>query len=52
MDDEGVNDADTERPSKSNHNKQLLTDNVTTYDVQDPNGTNQRRDLVLAWKQM
>ena len=29
--------SDQERPLKKNHTQQLYTDNVFTYDVEDPN---------------
>ena len=42
MNDEGVKYPDPERPTKRNHSQQLMIDNISTYDVENPNRTNKK----------
>ena len=48
MDDKEENYPDPERFPKRSHFQQLSTDNVSTYDVENPNRTDERRNLLLA----
>ena len=48
MDDHRKYHIDPERPSPSNHSKQLQTLNVPTYIVENTNGTNKGIDLQLV----
>ena len=50
MDDQRKDHTDTKRPPKRNHPKQLQTNNVPTYDVENTNSTNKGRELLLANK--
>ena len=50
MDEQMKDPVDPKRTPQRNHPKQLQTHNVSTYDVENTNGTNKGRDFWFANK--
>ena len=52
MDDEDENYPDPEGSYKRNHTEQLETNNMFTYDVEDPICTDKRKKLITCYNNM